>query len=125
MLQSARLQVPADRQGPIAADLRFTAAAHEAHFNWRHTDGEIWRIAVETADGRRLALLDGGARLTVEDVEQALPPPREYPSIYAHFAELVAAGTCDVDIEPLRIVADAFLLGRRSPVAPFAWNGPC
>ena len=125
MLSAARLEIPADRQGPIAATLAFIAAGHEARFDWRHTDGELWRIAIETSDGTRLDLLDGGARLLVDRAEQLLPPAQEYRSIYARFAELVETRMSDVDIEPLRIVADAFLIGERSTVAPFAWNAPC
>ena len=50
--------------------------------------------------------------------------PGEYPSLYARFAELVEAGESDVDREPLRIVADAFLVGRREIVEPFGSRGP-
>ncbi|HYW15227.1 MAG TPA: gfo/Idh/MocA family oxidoreductase, partial [Allosphingosinicella sp.] len=45
--------------------------------------------------------------------------PGEYPSLYARFAELIEARRSDVDREPLRIVADAFLVGRREMVEPF------
>jgi D-galactose 1-dehydrogenase len=38
----------------------------------------------------------------------------EYPGIYARFAELIANGTSEVDVEPLRIVADALLVGNRT-----------
>jgi hypothetical protein len=39
--------------------------------------------------------------------------------LYQHFAALIAAGTSEVDGEPLQMAADAFLLGRRTGVAPF------
>ena len=42
------------------------------------------------------------------------------PAIYRRFAELVAAGASDVDLTPQRHVADAFMLGRRIVVEPFA-----
>jgi hypothetical protein len=48
-------------------------------------------------------------------------PNREYPRLYARFAELIAAGESDVDIRPFQLVADAFLLGKRSSSAPFAF----
>jgi D-galactose 1-dehydrogenase len=39
----------------------------------------------------------------------------EYPGIYARFAELIARGESEMDAGPLRIVADALLVGRRFP----------
>lgn len=125
LVRQAALAVPADRQSPIAVEIDFVAPGHAARFDWRHADGEIWSIAVETGDGSRLEILDGGARLRIDGATHSLPPAREYPSIYARFAELVEARATEVDIEPLRIVADAMLVGRRSAVAPFTWNAPC
>ena len=43
----------------------------------------------------------------------------EYAGLYARFVEIVRAGESDVDIAPLRHVADAFLRGRRIVVEPF------
>ena len=43
----------------------------------------------------------------------------EYPGLYDRFATLIAARESEVDREPLRIVADAFLVGRRETVEPF------
>jgi D-galactose 1-dehydrogenase len=43
----------------------------------------------------------------------------EYRGLYRRFVELTATGTSDVDLAPLRLVADAFLLGRRRTVEPF------
>ncbi|WP_425531564.1 hypothetical protein [Chromohalobacter nigrandesensis] len=43
----------------------------------------------------------------------------EYPGLYARFAELIANGESDVDVAPLRHVADAFLLGQRVEVGAF------
>lgn len=39
--------------------------------------------------------------------------------LYKRFAELVKSGTSDVDLAPLRHVADAFMLGRRKFVEAF------
>ena len=44
---------------------------------------------------------------------------REYPALYARFHELIRRGDSDVDIAPFRLVADAFLLGRREPTEAF------
>jgi D-galactose 1-dehydrogenase/L-arabinose 1- dehydrogenase len=46
---------------------------------------------------------------------------REYPRLYARFAELIARRESDVDTRPLQLVADAFLLADRRTVAPFAF----
>jgi D-galactose 1-dehydrogenase len=48
-----------------------------------------------------------------------MPPEAEYDGIYARFAELLDAGTSEVDVSPLRHVADAFMLGRRIVTDPF------
>ena len=72
-----------------------------------------------TADGLRLELMDGGARLLLDGETQHIPSAGEYPALYARFAELVESGGSDVDIEPLRITADAFLIGAREIVESF------
>jgi D-galactose 1-dehydrogenase len=46
-------------------------------------------------------------------------PDEEYRGLYRRFVELTTTGTSDVDLTPLRLVADAFLLGRRTVVEPF------
>jgi hypothetical protein len=40
--------------------------------------------------------------------------------MYARFSELIAARQVEVDREPLRIVADAFLVAHRQLIEPFA-----
>lgn len=125
-VQSAELDVPANRQTPIAVRMTFAhphGAAVTADMNWDHQGPDIWEIKAET-DAGTMALQQGGAAMTVDgkDVE----PPREglsgeYPRLYAHMAELVATGASDVDIAPLRHVADGFMLGARRIVGEFAW----
>ena len=44
---------------------------------------------------------------------------REYAGLYNHFIELVASGRSDVDVAPLRQVADAFLYGHREATDAF------
>jgi D-galactose 1-dehydrogenase len=41
--------------------------------------------------------------------------------MYSRFASLVRSRSSDVDTAPLRLVADAFLLGRREPTEAFHW----
>lgn len=121
-VRAASLDVPEGRQTPIAVRLDFGDGL-TANFDWRHNTGEEWTVAVNLADGRSIELREGGARLLVDGVEQAVGPHNEYPSIYARFATLVAARQVEVDREPLRIVADAMLQATRMTVAPFAWTG--
>jgi D-galactose 1-dehydrogenase len=45
----------------------------------------------------------------------------EYPALYARMAELLRDGASDVDLSPMVLVADAFTLGRRLTVEPFAF----
>ena len=75
-------------------------------------------MVVTTAAGE-VKLSDGGARLWINGAEQPLEKEAEYPSLYQRFADLVAAGRSDVDVAPLRHVADAFMLGKRKQVEAF------
>jgi predicted dehydrogenase len=113
LVEEAEFHVPANRQAPIAATLRFRGADHKATFDWRAQDKEARSIRVGTASGRDLALHDGGARMVVDGVEQSLGPFAEYRALYDRFAELVAARAVDVDSQPLRVLADAALSARR------------
>jgi D-galactose 1-dehydrogenase len=120
-VREAELSFPENRQTPIAARIAFEGEAGRfgADMDWRYTEGERWTIRVETGDGTIIELLDGGARMVLDGEPQKVASAGEYPSLYARFAELVQARESDVDREPLRIVADAFLVGRREIVEPF------
>ena len=120
-LSGASLEFPDNREAPIAADLHFQSAGAlrvHAEFDWRQTGKQSWDILVETAQGQ-VKLSDGGSRLWINDVEQPLEKEAEYPSLYRVFADLVKAGKSDVDVAPLRHVADAFMLGKRKVVEAF------
>jgi len=120
-LTGATLEFPENRDAPIAADLHFRnaqALTVHAEFDWRQTGKQSWDIVVTTAQGE-VKLSDGGARLWIAGAEQPLEKEAEYPSLYQRFAELVAGGRSDVDVAPLRHVADAFMLGKRKQVAAF------
>jgi D-galactose 1-dehydrogenase len=64
-------------------------------------------------------LSEGGAKLSIDGKRVHEEPEQEYPMLYRRFAELVKAGKSDVDLAPLRHVADAFMLGRRKFVEAF------
>lgn len=122
-LTAAELTFPSNRETPVAAELTFAPlgdAPVGAGFDWLETGEPVWNIAVET-DGGRMVLSEGGARLMVDGTEVATGPDREYPGLYARFAQLVAAGESEVDLTPLRHAADAFMLGRRVEGDPFHW----
>ncbi|MGB5559243.1 MAG: Gfo/Idh/MocA family oxidoreductase [Paracoccaceae bacterium] len=122
-LTNADLSFPANRDTPIAADLTFNdpdGARVTAAFDWRQEGPQSWDIHITTDQGGA-TLSDGGARLTIGNTEVCAGPDREYRGLYARFAELVSARAIDVDLAPMRHVADAFTLGRRLAVAPFDW----
>ncbi|PZM16960.1 Gfo/Idh/MocA family protein [Rhizobium tubonense] len=120
-LTGATLEFPENRDAPIAADLHFKNADDlpiHAEFDWRQTGKQSWDIVAET-DAGQMVLADGGAKLTINGELKSSEPEQEYPSLYRRFAEIVKAGTSDVDLAPLRHVADAFMLGRRKFVEAF------
>jgi predicted dehydrogenase len=122
-VREAELSIPANLDMPIAAKIGFASPVADgevsAGFDWREEEDEVWTIAVETADGLRLDLTGGGGRLEIEGGETLQAPRDEYPRIYARFADLIDERRSHVDVAPLRLTADAFLVGRRVSVAPF------
>lgn len=114
VVEEAELVIPAGRQAPIAATLRFAGRNRTARFDWREKGEEAWSIRLTTRSGRDVVLEGGGARLVVDGVEQPMGPFAEYPAIYARFAHLVRARTIVVDCEPMRILADTALIARRT-----------
>ena len=115
-LTSASLTYPSNCQTPIAADLQFSGNV-SADFDWRQTGPQTWDIVVDTELGT-LTLRKGGSVLETPDgVSEG--PDREYPGLYAHMTNLVAAGHSDVDLAPAVHVADALSLGRRIETEAF------
>ncbi len=119
-LTRATLGFPANRQTPIAAELTLTGNV-TASFDWRKDEGEVWEVEVETPDGI-LHLKDGGARLLLDGVEQSMPQDaEEYPRLYQHMANFVRIRHVEMDLSPMRHVADAFTLGARETLDAFNW----
>ncbi len=58
-------------------------------------------------------LTNGGARLLVDGKQEPTPGLAEYSDIYRRFAELIDEGHSQVDVVPLRLVADCLLVGSR------------
>lgn len=119
-LKTAMLEIPANRAAPIAADMHFcdTAGAKiHMDLDWRQTGPQSWDIVVET-DAGTMKLSNGGAVLSLPSgTEHA--EDHEYPGLYARFATLIRSGRSDVDVAPLRLVADAFLRGTRETTEAF------
>jgi predicted dehydrogenase len=121
-VREGTLFFPENAHTPIAAELSFTSPAADgplsASLDWRKTNGEEWTVEIETGDGVRLKLVDGGARLLLDGEEVPGEKVEEYPDLYARFAELIDCRESLVDVEPLRLVADSLLVARRETVEP-------
>jgi D-galactose 1-dehydrogenase len=113
-LIDAILHVPNNRAAPIAAELDMRTGSGvpiSVAFDFLQTGTQLWDINI-AAGGNQLLLSDGGNQLTINGSAQKCSPEDEYPSMYQHFVDLVAASKSDVDMAPLQLVADAFLRGR-------------
>lgn len=123
-IREAELGFPENRATPIAADIRFTSPVADGDLrcslDWRRSEGEEWTIHVATTDGMNLTLSEGGSRMEIDGRSSVPEGPGEYPDIYRQFIDLIDARDSHVDVTPLRLVADAFLLAKRVQVEPFA-----
>lgn len=120
-LTRAVLDFPSNKAAPIAAELSFAdaeGAPVEAVFDFRQTGPQTWDITVETGGGT-LKLSKGGAELFIDGERQETEAEAEYRGLYDRFASLIVSKQSDVDLAPLRHVADAFLRGERRTVEPF------
>jgi predicted dehydrogenase len=122
IVTAARLEFPANKQAPIAVDLKLRTedgVAIEAEFDFRHTGVQTWDIELETDQGT-LKLSMGGSQFSIDGTQQEPGDLRgEYARLYERFAELCATKTSEVDWRPMQLVADAFLIGERASVEPF------
>jgi len=120
----SELFIPANRGAPIAAAVSMRdrkGVPIEVDLDFRQEGPQHWDIEVET-DAGTLMLSHGGAKLSIAGVQadgEEHAMEGEYPGLYKRFAALVWAGTSDVDVSPLRLVADAFLCGRIRMVEDF------
>jgi len=121
-VQSADLQIPANAQTPIAAEIVFSSPEADgplhASLDWRRSEGEEWTIAFEASDGTTVRLENGGSKLILNGDELNDEGPGEYPDIYRKFADLIEERRSLVDVAPFRLVADCLLVGRSTKVDP-------
>jgi predicted dehydrogenase len=121
-VKSADMEFPSNAHTPVAAEIVFSSPAADGpmtgSLDFLRKEGEDWTIEIETTDGERVCLEKGGSRLFVNGEERAAPGIGEYPDLYREFVDLIDAGQSNVDVSPLRLVADCFLLASRSEVEP-------
>ncbi len=115
---TSRMEIPRNRATPIAGTIHFkpssgSAAEMSAELDWRQTGEQTWNITVDTEDGTSLLLRKGGTELLVNGSPLVAEPSEEYEAIYRHFAQLLKSGRSYIDIAPLQLVSDCFMLGRR------------
>jgi len=120
MVRKADLHIPANCEAPIQVEMDMTTesgVAIRADYDFLQTGVQTWSIFVESEQGEKLELSMGGTGLEIDGKAILKEKEAEYPGLYAHFEKLVRTGQSDADFSPLRIVADAMLLGKRI-VAP-------
>ncbi|RIA37440.1 galactose 1-dehydrogenase [Hephaestia caeni] len=122
LLETAALRFPSNRTAPIAADLTLSAGAIpiEVAFDFDQRGPQTWDIVIET-DGGTLTLSAGASKMAVDGTPVPVADDPEYARLYRRFHHLVTTRTSDVDFSPFRLVADAFMLGRRETVDAFDW----
>lgn len=121
-VSAAQLFIPSNCEAPIAANVTFTTdtgAMIDAVFDFRHTGEPSWGIQIETGQGE-LNLTAHGNKLSIDGTSVASgTSDAEYPSVYRRFADLIPRRESEVDKRPFQLVADIFLIARRSIVEPF------
>jgi predicted dehydrogenase len=122
LLESAWMEVPQGREAPLAAalEMRWGAVPVTAEFDFLQTGPQAWDIEADTDRGT-LKLSLGGSKMFIDGAATSDEPDREYARLYSRFADLVRRGGSDVDVAPLMLVADAFLIAKRVTTAPFAF----
>lgn len=107
-------------QTPVAAEVELASPVATGpltcSLDWRRSEGEEWTIRLRTGSGSEALLTDGGKRLWIDGAEQPASGPGEYPDIYRAFVDLIDSRSGDVDVRPLRLVADCLLVGQRELV---------
>ena len=121
-VEAAAIETPSNRQSPLAARLAMHAGSVpvSADFDFLQTGPQTWDIEVDT-DAGTLKLSMGGAILQLPGAAPVVQPDREYPRLYQRFGDLVASRESDVDLRPLQLVADAFMIAERREAPAFDW----
>ncbi|MEM7696251.1 MAG: Gfo/Idh/MocA family oxidoreductase [Pseudomonadota bacterium] len=111
---SADLAVPPGKAEPVEANLSaklLGGAPVALAFDFLAIGAPTWTITVTSNRGVH-TLTGGGTRLDHDGATLLDEPQAEYKLVYEAFGALIDAGASDVDVAPLRHVADAKLLAR-------------
>lgn len=116
IVQKADLHIPVNCDAPIQVGMDMVTdkgLGIRADYDFLQENLQTWSIFVESAQGEKLALHMGGTTLEIDGKTVLQEKEAEYAGLYAHFFDLVSKGESDADFSPLRIVADAFMVGKR------------
>lgn len=120
MVDAAELAVPVNCHAPIAGRLALRdtdGVPVEVAMDFLQEGPQTWDIRVITNAGT-LLLSQGGLILTTPE-GQLKGDDAEYAAIYQNFARAIGQGRSDVDLAPLRLVADAYLCARFTAAPAF------
>ena len=129
LITESKLETPSNKQAPIAAQLNILATSGfnvNTNLDWRVPAGaentECWQMSFETDQGK-VALVEGGSVCLINEQivfqDESVSPYVEYEAIYREFSELIKANKSLVDLAPLQLVADSFMLGDVTRIEPF------
>jgi len=120
-LKSSALRFPANKAAPIAASLAYDCGGVPVavEFDFDQRGPQTWDIDIDTEAGT-LKLSLGASKMALDGKPVDVGTVPEYVALYARFAALLKARQSDADFTPFACVADAFLLGARTTIGPFA-----
>ena len=111
---AAGAQTPERATLTLATPTRRDAIAVE--LDWRHRDAEEWTIRCTLADGGEAVLRRGGAFLAVDGEMVVDGHDEEYAGLYRRFSALIRTKQSDLELRPMQLAADAFMIAERNRV---------
>jgi len=122
-VKRSHMTFPENKAAPITAELQLATNEGlpvDVVFDWNQEGNEVWSISL-VADGHDVVISGGGTVLTVDGDLQTSSDKEEYVAIYEQFAHLIRNDLSDVDLAPLKLTADAFMMAERKIVDAFEW----
>lgn len=116
IVRKAELHIPSNCDAPIRVGMDLVTDKGlpvRADYDFLQEDLQTWSIFAESAKGEKMGLHMGGTTLEIDGRIVLQEKEAEYAGLYAHFHALVRSRESDADFSPLRIVADAFMVGKR------------
>jgi len=108
---SAHFEIPENRNAPVAVQMQLESEPGvfvDISLDFLAGDDEVWTIEIETDDGHRANLFDGGAGFVNSAGTSRSFANQEYQRLYERFSQLLTNGARDLDVQPLEIVEQAF-----------------